>query len=102
MSSAASNITNNTNTSVSSSRNDTQTSSLSASPSAKPGAITSWGSTSGKLYLSSPRLDDPKTTSTVTHYFSRGQAKADGGTNDESAKLIENGVGDGNSRGSSA
>lgn len=32
--------------------------------------ITAWGSTTGKPYLSSPRLDDPKSSSVVTSFFS--------------------------------
>lgn len=67
--------------------------SLSTSPSAKPGSITSWGSTSGKLYLSSPRLDDPKSKSAVTDYFcgAQGNSKQD----QEGGDAKQNGTGGG-------
>ncbi|EXJ72760.1 uncharacterized protein A1O5_03907 [Cladophialophora psammophila CBS 110553] len=38
-------------------------------PSVKHGSIAAWGSTSGKLYLSDPRLDDPKSRSGLSDYF---------------------------------
>ncbi|EXJ95140.1 hypothetical protein A1O1_00259 [Capronia coronata CBS 617.96] len=35
----------------------------------QPGSITAWGSTTGKLYLSDSRLDDPKSRSVITTWI---------------------------------
>ncbi|OAP58319.1 hypothetical protein AYL99_07409 [Fonsecaea erecta] len=41
----------------------------STTPSAQHGAITAWGSTSGKLFLSDPRLNDGDSTGTLWEYI---------------------------------
>ena len=55
----------------------------------KPSFLTAWGSTSGKPCLFSPRLDDPKSSSVVTTYFSSNAIGKSKGSeaDDDTAKV---------------
>ncbi|EXJ89280.1 hypothetical protein A1O3_02346 [Capronia epimyces CBS 606.96] len=48
---------------------------LPTTPSGPSGSITAWGSTTGKLYLSDPRLNDPQSRSVITRFFWKTEAE---------------------------